>query len=160
MFLIAVSAQAQTKKIYNANASAFGPGFNWNSSDNMGEIMDYEEIIKYHYDSSANLFLAVDTSTGVDSIISDSIITVFEKRIISDTISTVDSSRKKKIKFQQGPSKKELKKSKKEIKIEKGLESEIRKPLRESELEKSQPRSKGVFMLLLIPIGYLMVKKK
>ncbi len=160
-FFLSCSIQAQTKKIANASTHSFGPNFNWAGSDNLGEIMDYEKRIEfqYQYDSINNLDIVMDTSTVMDSIVKDSVVTIYEKQIVSDTTESMDSTRLRKTKFQRERNDVKTKTPKSNKKKTKGLQEEIKMPLYETLSKQDEIGGKGLFMLLLIPIGFLMVKK-
>lgn len=157
-----LGAHGQTKKIANASSSTSGPNFNWTTSDNLGAIMEYEDIVKFHYqyDSASNMIIAIDTSLDADTITSDSFITIYEEKTTYDTLRP-DTFSNRKVKILKGPSKKELRKMKSKSKPndEKGLQCEIKKTPSGQQSQDGQTNFSALFMLLLIPISYLMVKK-
>jgi hypothetical protein len=154
-------ANCQTKKIANASHNSSGPMFDWSSSDNLGAIMEYEKIRTYHiqYDSVVSSTPA-DTSIVTDSLVQDSLTTIYEEALKGDTNVKIDKVKIREMKILGNPPAIDSSTGDANKTIDgAGLKQEIIRVEKHKPIDRPKASSKSMFFLLLVPIGYLMVKK-
>jgi hypothetical protein len=150
-------ATAQTKKIANASHSSVGPSFNWSSSDNLGAIMDYDKIRYFKVENDSVVVQILDSIT-IDTIITD---TMFNKAKQYKNLDSLELDKKViNVKIQKSSKKRHRKVKKlKERKPKGQLKQEIMSIENGQTKENAGFNLSSLFLLLIVPAGYLMIKK-
>ncbi|MFT5725124.1 MAG: hypothetical protein ACI9JN_002247 [Bacteroidia bacterium] len=151
------SVYGQTKKIANASHSSKRATFDWTSSDNLGAIMDYEEIRRYTIQIDSNT--SSDSCVTIDTLSQDSLTIIFEESLIIETNIPSETRKIWKLKFLNRSQIKDTVKPKSKRSNKKGLRDEIINSPKVFHKKEQGTSYKSLFYLLLLPVGYLMIKK-
>ncbi|MBO6514958.1 MAG: hypothetical protein JJ975_00220 [Bacteroidia bacterium] len=171
LLILSIKGFGQTKKIANASHASHGPSFNWVSTDNLGFIMEYEDLPKQPINlpldtSSIKLedfdTMEIEQPTPVDTAVYEEV-SRNSTLIIDEATSQEGSGKVKKSSSSKTPAKPKKKRKKKRRRVRYGsLKSEINDLDRPDYASHNEGQTAGIgwfSFILLIPIGFLMFKK-